>query len=367
VISQQPSGRWRVRLYDSGRFVSSKTFDLKRDAAAWEREQERQLLAGQWIDPKAGSGSLASVIEDFLKATEPPVANPHTYKTDSDNLQNHVPKRLLQLPIRAITSGLLEGLYDDLVRKKLARSTINRIRDSLSALFAWAVRQGLIRDNPVARSKKTRRGKPAREMRPFTAAEMEDTLRQQALLNPYYALVTEFTVLTGLRWGEIVALKVKDLRNFDTPAIIVKHSKSTGFKEKDTKNTKARVVPLVPRAEEIFALMTDGKLRTSYVFTAPQGGQLNGGNFKRATSWAKSSNGHTFHELRHTAATNWFNIGIAPAIVSEWLGHASVAFTQTIYVHHIKVQGNAAALAIIAAAAPTTLKAAPEVMEEAAD
>src|SRR5262249_41441280 len=40
-----------------------------------------------------------------------------------------------------------------------------------------------------------------------------------------------------------------------------------------------------------------------------------------------------FHDLRHTAATILLSRGINPKIVSEMLGHASVAITLDIYSH----------------------------------
>jgi integrase len=40
-----------------------------------------------------------------------------------------------------------------------------------------------------------------------------------------------------------------------------------------------------------------------------------------------------FHDLRHTAATLLLGSGVNPKIVSEMLGHASVAITLDIYSH----------------------------------
>lgn len=39
------------------------------------------------------------------------------------------------------------------------------------------------------------------------------------------------------------------------------------------------------------------------------------------------------HDLRHTTATQWFEDGIPLATISRWLGHASVAVTDRVYVH----------------------------------
>jgi integrase len=39
------------------------------------------------------------------------------------------------------------------------------------------------------------------------------------------------------------------------------------------------------------------------------------------------------HDLRHTAATLWYEDGIPLSVISRWLGHASVAVTDQVYVH----------------------------------
>ena len=45
--------------------------------------------------------------------------------------------------------------------------------------------------------------------------------------------------------------------------------------------------------------------------------------------------GTRFHDLRHTFATLMLLAGVHPKIVSEMLGHSSVAFTLDVYSHVI--------------------------------
>ncbi len=53
-----------------------------------------------------------------------------------------------------------------------------------------------------------------------------------------------------------------------------------------------------------------------------------------------------FHDLRHTCATLLLTKGVHPKIVSEMLGHSSVAITLDIYSHVIPGLGDIAALAM---------------------
>jgi integrase len=53
-----------------------------------------------------------------------------------------------------------------------------------------------------------------------------------------------------------------------------------------------------------------------------------------------------FHDLRHTCATLLLTKGVHPKIVSEMLGHSSIAITLDTYSHVIPGLGDAAASAM---------------------
>ena len=56
-----------------------------------------------------------------------------------------------------------------------------------------------------------------------------------------------------------------------------------------------------------------------------------------------------FHDLRRTCATQLFTKGVHPKIVSEALGHSSVAITLDIYWHVIQGMQEVAASAMVEA------------------
>ena len=60
--------------------------------------------------------------------------------------------------------------------------------------------------------------------------------------------------------------------------------------------------------------------------------------------------GRKFHDLRHTAATLMLGAGVHPKVVSERLGHATIAITLDTYSHVLPdMQRDAAAAAMDAA------------------
>ena len=73
------------------------------------------------------------------------------------------------------------------------------------------------------------------------------------------------------------------------------------------------------------------------MFSDTCGGPLRGNNVERRSFGPLMQRAGVpqirFHDLRHTAATLLLGQGINPKIVSEMLGHASVAITLDLYSH----------------------------------
>ena len=287
------------------------------------------------------------VLADYL-AVHKGAINPKTWDTMESNLRLHVPDRVKRLPIDAMTVGLLESVYVSALKKPLARSTVKRVRSDLSVVFSWAVRRGIIDQNVVTGSHVPAGDTQTEDVIfPFSTAQLEATLLAQSSLNSQYAAMTEFAALTGLRWGELVALRVADFVLQPLPSIIVSRSGSDGYMIKRTKSNNTRRIPLVRRAEEILQVRLPGTMRDDLIFTSPSGKRLNGGNFKRAIKWEVTAPGHRFHDLRHTAATRWLQSGIEPRTVAQWLGHSTPTMTLNVYAHYLGVASDLTALELL--------------------
>jgi integrase len=157
--------------------------------------------------------------------------------------------------------------------------------------------------------------------------------------------------LTGLRWGELVALRVRDVQMVPYPAIRVSRSAPDGQPVRTTtKGGKARTVPLAADLVPLVQSRLEGKGPDALVFSSPTGQRLNGPNWKRATKWATVSRGRRVHDLRHTAATLWLSTGIDPKTVQTWLGHSTMTLTVDTYAHWLGTDADAVAIARMNAA-----------------
>jgi integrase len=162
--------------------------------------------------------------------------------------------------------------------------------------------------------------------------------------------MVHFTLLTGLRRGELLALRWEDV-DFDQRVVNVHRSleqlKGGECACKDTKTKKSRrQVPLNVEAIDVLTAHRAGqnaiKLRLpgynpeGLVFCEPATGLPWGPDrfsrvFSRQMRRLKVS--VTFHGLRHTFATMLLRAGVSMKVVSDMLGHETIAITADIYTH----------------------------------
>jgi integrase len=233
----------------------------------------------------------------------------HTYDTDEANLRNHVPDAMKTKPIGAITSSNLNTLYSKMFQTH-ARSTVLRFRDTLVACCKWAVGNKILTSNIAEASKVPEgNGEDIPPVRPLSVEQLAGLLASARIISPVYADLIELLSLTGLRWGEVVELRVSDVQTVVRPEIRVSRSKSSGYNIKVTKSRLARTVPLTRRTWEIVEAQMAGKQSGALLFTGARGAHPNSTYFRRKLDWSAISFGHRIHDLRHTAATNWLRKG----------------------------------------------------------
>jgi integrase len=342
-LTRAGSVRYVARVKNAGRHVAARTFRRKADAEAWAREQYRALAFGEFVPPARSAAAFADVVAGFVESRRGQVA-PHTWRTDSDNLTSAVSAGGSRRLSSVGASEVLTYLTEQLAIK--ARSTVQRSRTSLSALFAYAVREKMLTTNPVIGVRlPPGQYQQSEGVGTFSDAELTDVLARQYQRNSRMAEVTEFLSLTGLRWSELRALRVADLQAAPFPSIRVVRAQSDGYAEKGPKTYRGRVVPLTVRALELAAPRVADRSDGDYLFTSASGAQLRGDVFRRVVKGPEPAQGRTLHDLRHYAASHWLRSGVPVHQVAKWLGHANPATTLKVYAH---VLGEAQDMAAVA-------------------
>jgi len=255
------------------------------------------------VDPAGPRTSIKNIAERFLAFRSIATA-PKTHETEKGHINNHIVPALGHIAVEDVTE---ENLLDLMIHvmAKHSESTASRLRDVLGSLYSNAIMRKLVAENVPERTKLPKSSvQPHKPARPFKDGDLANTLTLQRELDEDYALLTEFLVLTGLRWGEVCALTVGDLIHYPRPSIRVSKSKTERFPVKKMKSGRERRVPLSKRAIEIARNRTRGREANELIFTAPRGGPLSQGNYRRAIAWTRTAPNPRPHDLRHTAGAN---------------------------------------------------------------
>ena len=144
----------------------------------------------------------------------------------------------------------------------------------------------------------------------------------QSSSEPRLYLLTLMAISTGMRQGELMALRWRDV-DFEAERAIIEHSK----------NGDRRAVPLAGPVLE--ALRDRAKVRpiaTDLVFADFEGrATFPRGAWRRAVLDADLDD-FTFHDCRHTAASYLAMSGATLAEIAEVLGHRTLAMVKR-YAH----------------------------------
>jgi integrase len=347
---RRPDGRWQINLRvtdETGRAsrhtVYGDSAQEARDKAAEIRKRveggqpardRRQTVAAftvHWIDTTL----QASERKRITKVMYAGVARTHI-----------VGSSLANVTLDRVRPSHVEGWIVELRRKGLAESTVRSAYTILRAVLDTAVRDGALGSNPAAAIR--RPPVTAKEAPHLTPAQVADLLR--AAEGGRYASLFALLVHTGLRRGEALALQWSDV-DLARGILRVRGTLSRidgGLVVTEPKTAKSkRFVPLSEPAERLLhqvhaAQAEERRLagstwrQTGFVFTTEFGEPCDPRNAFRALRAAATKAGlpHAgLHTLRHSAASVMLTRGVPLKVVSDILGHSSIAITGDIYGH----------------------------------
>jgi integrase len=329
----------------SGRTRSAGSFASKRDAERAGRRAESQVESGSWIDRSAGRITFRDYVENvWWPSRHLEVSTMAGYR---NNLDRHFLPYLGDIPMADILPSTVQAWVTKAINGGLsARSTV-KYHVMLHGVFKRAVRDRVIAYNPCAETELPK--VVGRRTRTLTPDEFQRLL---AAIPDRYKLLVVTEIETGLRWGELIALRPRHVdflrRTITVEETIVEVPKTvspTGErmilkpypKDNEPRTLGVRQTLLDELAARITAL---GLLRDDLFFpsTETAGGNPLSRNTFRTRVWlpaveaAQIDFGVRMHDLRHAHAS-WLLAGGADLkSVMDRMGHTQIQTTQK-YLH----------------------------------
>jgi integrase len=226
--------------------------------------------------------------------------------------------------VRAIDYKLLKRFYENLplnMKKKMKRNVMN----CLHTFFKWLKREGVIEvlpDFPIIK------GKDGKKLIAISYASQIEALCN---IPVEHRDIICMGFDTGVRPGELCALKVKDVCLEDS-FVWVRRTYSGKYQIKEnTKTNEHRLVPLSNKCIEIVRRnMADKIIGEMWLFTNPSTGKGYKPDYVSNKLWKKYSGMDvTFYEAsRHSFITQMIGAGVPEPLVQAIVGHKSVTSTQ---------------------------------------
>lgn len=257
----------------------------------------------------------------------------------------------------------VQQVMDQMTKRGLAPRTVIQARAVLGHAMRQAVAWGLIPVSPVQAVKPPKPERPQLEV-----PSSEQLLRLvEAAAGTMWELPILLAATTGARRGEVLATRWADIdwitgRVLITRALLRVDGELVLVEPKTARGRRQVTIPafaldrLRPHRKEQAQrrlLIGPGWSDLDLICDRGDGGPIDPSSFthaaKRLILQAGLPPATRLHDLRHGFATMLLGRGVHPAIASATLGHASPAFTMSVYQHILDGMTAQAAAAVEAA------------------
>ncbi|ADU49457.1 tyrosine-type recombinase/integrase [Intrasporangium calvum] len=329
-VSRNPKDPgWQARWRDPGGRQRKKNFTRKVDAQRWLDQMQAERHRGQYVDPRAGKVRVSEVAEGWARGlTHLKVSTATRYR---GLMCGHILPRFGAWAVADLRHSDVRDWVNDLSASGLSAGTVRQAHRVLSLILSESVKDGRIARNVAAGVQLPRavRADPR-----FLDADEVARLIAGAGTNGLSIAVLAFC---GLRFGELAALRVRRANVLRRRLVVAESVTEVGGRLVWSlpKTNRTRTVPFPPSLTPQIEALCRGKGPDDLLFTAPEGGALRLGNWRRRVfdpaCRAAGLVGVTPHDLRHTAASLAIASGANVKAVQQMLGHASAAMTLDVY------------------------------------
>src|SRR5215212_1864676 len=343
-----PMGRRRVSFYgDTVEEANNKKFQALAD-------QAKGIL---FSDP--GRLTVGEYLQNWLTDTARYQVSEGTFSRYERTCSNHLIPFFGRVKLRDLGAAHVRAFKARKIEESLNPNTIGVMQGVLSTALNQAVDDGLIPSNPASRVKKAVK----REQAPMRSLSLEEASRLLgAAVGTRDEALLILALRTGMRQGELAALRWEDVDLTDKPSIVVWRSADTRTKTRvsTTKTGKERKIHIGPRTVEVLKAHRARQLEERMAATswADPGVVFPNmkGKIRRRDSVVRSLRRTLkeaglpvdvrFHDLRHTAGTLALRQGVPLHTVSRMLGHSDPAMTLRRYAHVLEDMSEDAARAM---------------------
>ncbi|KPA16676.1 integrase family protein [Candidatus Magnetomorum sp. HK-1] len=269
--------------------------------------------------------------KDYLK-TAKVRCKPSTYSDYKGILNTHLLPEFGNKPVVNISKKEIR-LFLQKKLELLSVSTVKHLKAVLSNVFGLAIEDEIINDNPALGLSKIFPKKKKSSNKFLTKEEVTKILETAKTEKPEHFLLFLLLARTGLRLGEALALKWKDI-DLTKRSICVQRSIVRGI----IGSPKSHEMRIVDMSAQLASELAKAEKKSNWLFPGKKNKPLNGDTwrkkvFKPIIVKSGLPESIKIHGLRHAFASFLIQNNENLKYVSDQLGHHSIQITADIYGH----------------------------------
>lgn len=351
-IEPTATGKYKyVERYEDYRSGKLKRVSVTFDNKTRETQKKAKLILEEKIAKKLNEQKLSIVdmnlftaLDEWLSIYQQQVED--TTYAQAKQFKSKVTAYFPQdtLITRLTITDWNNFLHDLAYNKNLANGTVKVHKNKAKVFLYYCMQKGYLDEIPTHKIKfQLKKEENSNVEEKFLEDDEYKTVINAFKKNKRYKLLFEWQYLTGMRIGEVLALRKSDIHI--TPdrsyASVTGTYSDVSKKRKERTKTKAgkREVDLPPKAVEIYYQACElseidflfvNKLQTVHTISALESG------LKLREEKLKFSKHLTTHIFRHTHVSKLAELGVPLNVIKDRVGHESSDITERIYLHVTK-------------------------------
>ncbi|HJV45854.1 MAG TPA: tyrosine-type recombinase/integrase [Bacillota bacterium] len=349
TIKQDPNTKTWFFIFDhyengKRKQIKRRGFKTKREANEKLVELQKEVQDNKYVSPN--QETLGGFMKHWLEHERKMQCDSTTHYNNTLYYKNQIAPRMGSIKIQDLSPFLCQKFIHDMHEDGYAYNTIDRVASLIKLALDRAVVYKLIKENHM---RKVCMPKNERmEMKVWNTDQVNTFLNftKNRRFFPVYALA----LLTGMRQGEILGLRWKDI-DFEKKTIAIRQilthygkNLKKGAKTKAGERTISipdALIPILKQHRKSF-LELKMKLGNQFedldlvIFNLSNGKTVYPSNLTKNYLKDVERSGLPrirFHDLRHTHATILIEQGVNPKVIQERLGHKKIHVTLDTYSH----------------------------------
>ena len=350
-VRERSKGKWSYYFKYKDEFDNWKTkekggFKTKKEAESALRKSITEFEEDGYLSKKT-----TYTVEQYIKYWFENVADlklkHNTIINYKSAAKKHIYNEIGHISIDKITPVVMQKFITD-KNKACCKSTVAHIKKVLNGSFSLAVKQRIIKNNPLRDVENIGNQREEKDAS-FLDKEQINIVIDKVSKNKYYLPIL-IAIHTGLRRGEVLGLTWD---NIDLDNRIITVNKQLLYQKKKlilsspktkTSNRQFLIPSLLAIELQRAKTIQEGHLEyygdhyhteNNFVCCEEDGTPFRPYELTTYTSELSNSLGmnFTFHDLRHTHATLLLEADVNVKVIQERLGHSNINTTLNIYSH----------------------------------